>query len=92
LRLNCQFCSTATQGFNRNLSAAEIIGQVWVAAKHLGNVPHHQRRLTNVVMMGMGEPLLNFDNVVTAMSVMRDDLGFGLANKRVTCRPPASCR
>ena len=82
--LNCQFCSTATQGFNRNLSAAEIIGQVWVAARHLGNVPHHQRKLTNVVMMGMGEPLLNFDNVVTAMSVMRDDLGFGLANKRVT--------
>jgi 23S rRNA (adenine2503-C2)-methyltransferase len=82
--LNCSFCSTGTQGFNRNLSAAEIIGQVWVAAKHLGNVPHHQRKLTHVVMMGMGEPLLNFDNVVTAMSVMRDDLGFGLANKRVT--------
>ena len=82
--LNCQFCSTATQGFNRNLSAAEIVGQVWVAARHLGNVPHHQRKLTNVVMMGMGEPLLNFDNVVTAMSVMRDDFGFGLANKRVT--------
>ena len=82
--LNCQFCSTGTQGFNRNLSAGEIIGQVFVAAKHLGNVPHQQRKLTNVVMMGMGEPLLNFDNVVTAMSVMRDDLGFGLANKRVT--------
>ncbi len=82
--LNCTFCSTATQGFNRNLSAAEIVGQVWVAAKHLGNVPHQHRRLTNVVMMGMGEPLLNFDNVVTAMNVMRDDLGFGLANKRVT--------
>ncbi|MEO5627134.1 MAG: 23S rRNA (adenine(2503)-C(2))-methyltransferase RlmN [Dokdonella sp.] len=82
--LACTFCSTGTQGFNRNLSAAEIIGQVWVAAKYLGNVPHHQRKLTNVVMMGMGEPLLNFDNVVTAMSVMRDDLGFGLANKRVT--------
>ncbi|MFI4969537.1 MAG: 23S rRNA (adenine(2503)-C(2))-methyltransferase RlmN, partial [Lysobacterales bacterium] len=82
--LACTFCSTGTQGFNRNLSSAEIIGQVWVAAKHLGNVPHHQRKLTNVVMMGMGEPLLNFDNVVTAMSVMRDDLGFGLANKRVT--------
>jgi 23S rRNA (adenine2503-C2)-methyltransferase len=82
--LNCQFCSTATQGFNRNLSTAEIIGQVWVAAKHLGNVPHRQRKLTNVVMMGMGEPLLNFDNVVRAMSIMRDDLGFGLANKRVT--------
>ena len=82
--LNCGFCSTATQGFNRNLSTAEIIGQVWVAAKHLGNVPHQQRRLTNVVMMGMGEPLANFDNVVRAMSIMRDDLGYGLANKRVT--------
>lgn len=82
--LNCTFCSTATQGFNRNLSTAEIVGQVWVAARHLGNVPHHQRKLTNVVMMGMGEPLANFDNVVRAMSVMRDDLGYGLANKRVT--------
>ncbi|TAK39974.1 MAG: 23S rRNA (adenine(2503)-C(2))-methyltransferase RlmN [Lysobacteraceae bacterium] len=82
--LNCGFCSTATQGFNRNLSTAEVIGQVWVAAKHLGNVPHQQRRLTNVVMMGMGEPLANFDNVVRAMSIMRDDLGYGLANKRVT--------
>lgn len=82
--LNCQFCSTATQGFNRNLSAAEIIGQVWVAAQQLGHVPHQERRITNVVMMGMGEPLLNFDPVVTAMSIMRDDLGFGLANKRVT--------
>ena len=82
--LNCTFCSTATQGINRNLTAAEIVGQVWVAARHLGNVPHQQRRLTNVVMMGMGEPLMNFDNVVRAMSVMRDDLGYGLANKRVT--------
>jgi len=82
--LNCSFCSTATQGFNRNLSTAEIIGQVWVAARHLGNIPHKQRRLTNVVLMGMGEPLLNFANVVRAMSLMRDDLGYGLANKRVT--------
>jgi 23S rRNA (adenine2503-C2)-methyltransferase len=82
--LNCRFCSTATQGFNRNLSTAEIIGQVWVAAQALGNVTHQVRRITNVVMMGMGEPLLNFDNVVRAMSLMRDDLGFGLANKRVT--------
>jgi 23S rRNA (adenine2503-C2)-methyltransferase len=82
--LNCRFCSTGTQGFNRNLSTAEIIGQVWVAARHLGNLPHRQRRLTNVVMMGMGEPLANFDNVVRAMSIMRDDLGYGLANKRVT--------
>jgi 23S rRNA (adenine2503-C2)-methyltransferase len=82
--LACTFCSTGTQGFNRNLATSEVIGQVWVAAKHLGNVPHHQRKLTNVVMMGMGEPLLNFDNVVRAMSLMRDDNGFGLANKRVT--------
>ena len=82
--LNCTFCSTGTQGFNRNLSTAEIIGQVWIAARHLGNVPHQQRKLTNVVMMGMGEPLANFDNVVRAMSIMRDDLGYGLANKRVT--------
>jgi 23S rRNA (adenine2503-C2)-methyltransferase len=82
--LNCQFCSTATQGFNRNLSTAEIIGQVWTASRHLGNKAHQHRKLTNVVMMGMGEPLLNFDNVVRAMSLMRDDNGFGLANKRVT--------
>ena len=82
--LNCQFCSTGAQGFNRNLATAEIIGQMWVAAKYLGNVTHQNRRITNVVMMGMGEPLLNFDNVVKAMSLMRDDLGFGLASKRVT--------
>ncbi|MGH8234011.1 MAG: 23S rRNA (adenine(2503)-C(2))-methyltransferase RlmN [Rhodanobacteraceae bacterium] len=82
--LNCRFCSTGTQGFNRNLATAEIIGQVWHAAKQLGNVTHQQRRITNVVMMGMGEPLLNFDNVVKAMGLMRDDLGFGLASKRVT--------
>ena len=82
--LNCRFCSTGTQGFNRNLAASEIIGQVWHAAKQLGNITHQQRRITNVVMMGMGEPLLNFDNVVRAMSLMRDDLGFGLASKRVT--------
>ena len=82
--LNCTFCSTATQGFNRNLTTAEIIGQVWVTARHLGNVPAQNRRLTNVVMMGMGEPLLNFENVVRAMNIMRDDLGYGLASKRVT--------
>ncbi len=82
--MNCSFCMTGAQGFNRDLTAAEIIGQVWVAARHLGNIPHRERKLTNVVMMGMGEPLMNFDNVVTAMNVMRDDLGFGLASKRVT--------
>ena len=82
--LNCTFCSTATQGFNRNLTTAEVIGQVWIAARQLGNLPHQHRKLTNVVMMGMGEPLMNFDSVVRAMSIMRDDLGYGLANKRVT--------
>jgi 23S rRNA (adenine2503-C2)-methyltransferase len=81
--LNCSFCSTGTQGFNRNLSTAEIIGQVWLAAQRLKHDAAN-RRLTNVVMMGMGEPLLNFDAVVSAMNLMRDDFGFGLANKRVT--------
>jgi 23S rRNA (adenine2503-C2)-methyltransferase len=81
--LACTFCSTGTQGFNRNLSTAEIIGQVWLAAQRLKHQPGN-RRITNVVMMGMGEPLLNFDNVVAAMNLMRDDYGFGLANKRVT--------
>lgn len=82
--LNCRFCSTGKQGFNRDLSTAEIVGQVWHAARELGHRTHQQRRITNIVMMGMGEPLLNFDNVVPAMNVMRDDFGFGLANKRVT--------
>lgn len=82
--LNCTFCSTATQGFQRILSAAEIIGQVWLAARALSHDAKSNRRITNVVLMGMGEPLLNFDAVVRAMSLMRDDLGFGLANKRVT--------
>lgn len=82
--LNCRFCATGKQGFNRNLGSAEIVGQVWHAAKTLEHKTHQQRRITNIVMMGMGEPLLNFDNVVRAMNVMRDDFGFGLANKRVT--------
>ena len=82
--LNCTFCSTATQGFSRNLSTGEIIGQVWLAANALGHERNGQRAITNVVMMGMGEPLLNFDAVVDAMSLMRNDLGFGLAAKRVT--------
>ncbi len=82
--LNCTFCSTGAQGFNRNLSTAEIIGQVWIAAQALGHNAKDNRRLTNVVMMGMGEPLLNFDAVVPAMNLMRDDFAFGLANKRVT--------
>ncbi len=82
--LNCTFCATGAQGFARNLRSAEIIGQVWLAARALGHERNGQRQITNVVMMGMGEPLLNFENVIGAMSLMRDDLGFGLAAKRVT--------
>jgi 23S rRNA (adenine2503-C2)-methyltransferase len=83
--LNCDFCSTGHQGFNRNLSVAEIIGQVWIAVRRLavdGRV--HDRHVTNVVMMGMGEPLLNIDNVVKAMNIMMDDFGYGLSKRRVT--------
>jgi 23S rRNA (adenine2503-C2)-methyltransferase len=82
--LNCTFCSTGAQGFSRNLTTAEIIGQVWLAAKALGHERNGIRKITNVVMMGMGEPLLNFDAVVPAMRLMRDDFGFGMAAKRVT--------
>lgn len=78
--LACTFCSTAKQGFNRNLSVAEIIGQLYVAQKRLGQ----EKRITNVVMMGMGEPLLNFDNTVAAMNLMMDDLSYGLSKRRVT--------
>jgi 23S rRNA (adenine2503-C2)-methyltransferase len=82
--LNCTFCSTGAQGFNRNLTTAEIIGQVWQAARALGHQRNGTRRITNVVLMGMGEPLLNFDAVVPALSLLRNDLGFGMAAKRVT--------
>jgi 23S rRNA (adenine2503-C2)-methyltransferase len=82
--LNCSFCSTGAQGFARNLSTGEIIGQVWLAAQALGHERNGQRQITNVVMMGMGEPLLNFNAVVPALSLMRNDLGFGFAAKRVT--------
>ena len=82
--LNCTFCSTGAQGFSRNLSTSEIIGQVWQAARALGHERNGQRRITNVVLMGMGEPLLNFEAVVPALSLLRADLGFGLAAKRVT--------
>ena len=82
--LNCSFCSTGTQGFNRNLSVAEIIGQVWVAFRALGYQHGGDRVITNVVMMGMGEPLLNFDNVISAVNLMLDDHAYGLAWKRVT--------
>ena len=82
--LNCTFCSTGAQGFSRNLTTAEIIGQVWQAARSLGHERNGRRRITNVVLMGMGEPLLNFDAVVPALALLRDDLGFGMAAKRVT--------
>ena len=82
--LNCSFCSTATQGFNRNLATSEIIGQVFLAAQSLGHERNGKRAITNVVMMGMGEPLLNFDALAPALRIMRDDLGYGLASRRVT--------
>lgn len=83
--LNCDFCSTGKQGFNRNLTTAEIIGQVWIAARSLSQKNGlHDHAVTNVVMMGMGEPLLNFDNVVPAMNIMLDDFGYGLSKRRVT--------
>lgn len=82
--LECMFCSTGRQGFNRNLSVAEIIGQLWWANKALGVTPKDERVISNVVMMGMGEPLANFDNVVTALRIMLDDHGYGLSRRRVT--------
>jgi 23S rRNA (adenine2503-C2)-methyltransferase len=83
--LNCSFCSTAKQGFNRNLSTGEIIAQVWVAVRQLSKQQGaHDKHVTNVVMMGMGEPLLNFDAVVAAMDLMLDDRAYGLSKRRVT--------
>lgn len=82
--LECRFCSTGRQGFNRNLTVAEIIGQLWWANKALGRDPKGKRIISNVVLMGMGEPLLNFDNVVTALSIMLDDHAYGLSRRRVT--------
>ncbi|AQZ94706.1 23S rRNA (adenine(2503)-C(2))-methyltransferase RlmN [Halopseudomonas phragmitis] len=83
--LDCSFCSTGKQGFNSDLTVAEIIGQVWIANKSFGTVPAKiDRAITNVVMMGMGEPLLNYDNVVDAMRMMMDDLGYGISKRKVT--------
>lgn len=82
--LNCAFCATGHQGFNRNLDVHEIIGQLWLANRVLARDATAGRAITNVVMMGMGEPLLNFDNVVAAMKIMLDDLGYGLSRRRVT--------
>ena len=83
--LACTFCSTAQQGFNRNLSVSEIIGQVWRASKIIGNFGVTGiRPITNVVMMGMGEPLLNMNNVIPSMEIMLDDFAYGLSKRRVT--------
>lgn len=83
--LDCSFCSTGKQGFNRDLSVAEIIGQVYVASMAFDKPGEkRERKITNVVMMGMGEPLLNFDNVVDSMLLMLDDNAYGLSKRRVT--------
>jgi 23S rRNA (adenine2503-C2)-methyltransferase len=81
--LNCSFCATARQGFNRNLTAAEIIGQLRLANQLLLS-PDNERPVTNVVMMGMGEPLLNYRNVIQAMTLMQEDFAYGLSKRRVT--------
>jgi 23S rRNA (adenine2503-C2)-methyltransferase len=81
--LDCGFCSTGKQGFNRNLSTAEIVGQLWVARRALG-ASRADRVVTNVVLMGMGEPLLNYDNVLPALRLMLDDNAYGLSRRRVT--------
>lgn len=82
--LNCKFCHTAQQGFQRNLTTAEIIGQLWYVFHHLKQTLNQEHPVTNVVFMGMGEPLLNYDNVLGAIRLMQDDLAYGLSKKRVT--------
>jgi 23S rRNA (adenine2503-C2)-methyltransferase len=84
--MDCSFCSTAQQGFNRNLTAAEVVGQVWLANRELTQaVPERTERvITNVVFMGMGEPLANYRNVVPAAEILMDDLGFDISRRRVT--------
>jgi 23S rRNA (adenine2503-C2)-methyltransferase len=83
--LDCSFCATGKQGFNRDLTAAEIIGQVWLAAKSFDQLQANgPRRVTNIVLMGMGEPLMNFDNVVDAMNLMMHDNAYGISKRRVT--------
>jgi len=82
--LDCTFCATAQQGFNRNLTTAEIVGQVWLANRELGWKAGDDRIITNIVFMGMGEPLANFRNVVPAIRIFLDDLGFDISRRRVT--------
>jgi 23S rRNA (adenine2503-C2)-methyltransferase len=80
----CRFCSTGRQGFNRNLTTAEIVGQLWWANRALGAVHGTERVISNVVLMGMGEPLLNLDNLLPALRLMLDDNAYGLSRRRVT--------
>jgi 23S rRNA (adenine2503-C2)-methyltransferase len=82
--MDCTFCSTAQQGFNRNLTVAEIVSQVWLANRELGFQPGGDRVITNIVFMGMGEPLANYRNVVPATEILMDDLGFDISRRRVT--------
>lgn len=83
--LDCSFCSTGKQGFNRNLSTEEIVGQIWNAIASFENLDRQKDRpVTNVVFMGMGEPLLNFDNVMDAISIMMDDFAYSISKKRLT--------
>ena len=82
--MDCSFCATAQQGFNRNLSVAEIVGQVWLANRELSASTSGGHRITNIVFMGMGEPLANYRNVVPAMRIFMDDLGYDLSRRRVT--------
>lgn len=82
--LNCTFCATAHQGYGRNLTSAEIIGQLWLASKVLAGGEAQERQVTNVVLMGMGEPLLNLDQALVALRLMLDDFAYGLSRRRVT--------
>ncbi|MDB5987598.1 MAG: Ribosomal large subunit methyltransferase, partial [Nevskia sp.] len=82
--MDCSFCSTAQQGFSRNMTTAEIVAQVWFAAKTLGGDFQNERVISNVVFMGMGEPLANYNNVLPALRILLDDFGFGLSKRRVT--------
>ncbi len=82
--LNCRFCATGAMGFNRNLTTAEIITQLWMAKTLLQQSAGNRSKISNVVMMGMGEPLLNYDNVLRAMRIMLDDHAYGLSKYRVT--------
>jgi 23S rRNA (adenine2503-C2)-methyltransferase len=97
--LDCAFCSTGKQGFNRNLTVAEIVGQLWHANRALLAagasspwVEHGRAPITNVVMMGMGEPLANFDHVVSALSLFLDDDAYACRDGASRCRRRASCR